>query len=213
MLNRKACKKCKNKISDSYEFCPHCGTKIGSEGEWGLLGKNDFMSEQPLPMDAILNQGILGKMLGNAMKMLEEEMRKEDSFEGSNFELIINGKRINPKNIKVTKKPTTTQKKVKLQQPILGEFFEKNVGNLPNLPKENPAADVRRFSDKIIYEIKLPGVSSIKDVSIIPLEKSIEVKALGKDKIYSKLIPVSFPISAYNFDSEKLILELDTKEN
>ena len=57
----------------------------------------------------------------------------------------------------------------------------------------------------------MPGVKSIKEISIRKLEKSIEIRAVSKDKAYSKIIPVNLPILDYELEKGKLILELETK--
>jgi len=80
------------------------------------------------------------------------------------------------------------------------------------LPKQEPTTNVRRLSDRVIYEVYIPGVNSINNVSINQLENSIEIKAISKDKAYIKLIPLNLPIIDYNFEKGKLILELDNKE-
>ena len=68
------------------------------------------------------------------------------------------------------------------------------------------------MSNKVIYEIELPGVKSTEDVSIIKLENSIEIKAVTKDKSYFKLLPIKLPISGYKVADEKLILELSARD-
>lgn len=97
---------------------------------------------------------------------------------------------------------------------------QKGIGSLPSklskskaekfskLPKSEPETKVRRLTDKIVYEINLPGVKTIKDVIINKLENSIEIKAFSKDKAYFKLIPISLPLKKYRLEQEKLILEL-----
>ncbi len=85
------------------------------------------------------------------------------------------------------------------------------------LPKKEPETNIRRLSNKIVYEIKMPDVKSIEDVSITQLESSIEIKALATPKrkkkyVYSKIIPVNLPIKKYNLLKEKLVLELETQE-
>ena len=213
MFKKKECKNCKKKVNSDYLFCPYCGFSFGSKKEnWGMLGKNDMnASEQTsfLPGN-VLNGGMLGKMLGTAMKMLEKEMKNQEKINGKNFELIINGKRIDPKNIKVSKSISNNKP---IKKPVFSNFSSKDFEKISNLPKENPSTHIRRLSDKIIYDLELPGVKSVKDISIIPLENSIEIKAISKDKLYSKLIPINFPIVNYTFDSEKLTLELDTTKN
>ena len=57
----------------------------------------------------------------------------------------------------------------------------------------------------------MPGVKSIKDLSIVKLENSIEIKAIAGKKAYVKLIPINLPVSDYNFSNGKLVLELEAK--
>jgi len=58
----------------------------------------------------------------------------------------------------------------------------------------------------------MPGVKSMKAVSIIQLENSIEIKALAKDKVFHKIIPINLPIRKYNLEKGKLVLELETRD-
>ena len=90
---------------------------------------------------------------------------------------------------------------------ILEKEMKKEVKNQNFQPKTN----IRRFSDKIIYEIEMPGVKSQEDISIIKLESSVEIKAVGKNKAYLKLIPINFPITKYDLSNGKLVLELNVK--
>ena len=83
--------------------------------------------------------------------------------------------------------------------------------NFKKLPKKQPETNIRRFSNKVVYEIEIPGVESIKDVSISQMENSIEIKAVAKKNAYEKIIPIGLPISKYDFSKGKLVLEL--KEN
>ena len=214
MFNKKKCPKCKSKINKDFDFCPYCGNRSGDNGNWGMLGKNDF-SENKDSFQEMFGGGMLNKMLGSAMKMLEKEMQKEmrkpqeQSTPKTNFELYINGKKINPKNIQVSRKPVmqTTKQPSNHKR----EFSEENLKKLPKLPRKEPTTNVKRFSDKLIYEIKVPGVKSINDVSIIQLENSIEVKAISKTKVYSKLIPLSLPIINYKLEKNILVLELENR--
>jgi HSP20 family molecular chaperone IbpA len=80
------------------------------------------------------------------------------------------------------------------------------------LPKKEPETNIRRFSNKVVYEINMPGVKDVKDVSIIQLENSIEIKAMANKKVFYKIIPINLPISNYNLSGGVLTLELDSKE-
>ncbi len=204
---RKKCPKCGKKVNSKNRFCPNCGfsfRKSNSEN-WGMLGKNDFEE------DAFL-EGFTGnlfnKMLGSAMKMLEKEMKREISRENSqpktNVRLMINGKEIDLKNMN---KPEQIQRKKR----ILDDFSKEGLKKFSELPKKEPKTNVKRLSNIIIYEINMPGVKSIKDISVVKLENSIEIKAVAKDKAYFKLIPVNLSIVDYELDKGKLILELEAK--
>ena len=209
MFNRKAW------IKKGFDFCPYCGhpTDSGNE-DWGVLGKKDIQETNQFPnMFGGLSGKMLNKMLGGAMKMLEREMQKSIQTQNksvkTNFELYINGKRIAPENIKVTRKPIKIQPKVKKY--LSNEFGSQALKQFSVLEKEEPSTNIRRLSNKVIYEIDIPGVSSIENVSIVKLEKSIEIKAIAKDKAYKKIINIDLPILKYKLNKEKLILELGIK--
>jgi len=91
---------------------------------------------------------------------------------------------------------------------------EEKLQKLIQFEKTEPKTNVRRLSDKVIYELKLPGVKSIEDISINQLENSLEIKALAEKikKAYSKHIPLNYPLRKYNFSKESLVLELDSRE-
>ena len=176
-----------------------------------MLGEDDFMNEFGNFSNSIfggMGGRMMGKMLENAMKMLEREMKKEmkrkNQDPGTNFQLFINGERVNNLETPTYKKTGQKKKIPELPQNILKKFS--------SLPQKDPRTDVRRFSDKVVYEIDVPGVKSLKNISITKFENNIEVKAISKDKAYRKMIPVNFPITNYELSKEKLILELDLGE-
>ena len=216
MFNKKNCKKCGEKISGKFSFCPNCGNYLESNKEdWGMLGKDDSIPEENFPQNNLFG-GISGKMfnkmLGGAMKMLEKELQKEiRQPTKNNFELYINGKKIPTENIKVTRKPTITKKNVQEQSVSSTHFNKDSLKKFSELPKKEPSTNIRRLSNKVIYEMEIPGVKSIQDVSIVKLEKSIEIKALAKDKAYKKLIPIDLPLNKYSLNGQKLVLELGVK--
>ncbi len=208
MFKKNKCRKCGEALKNKFEFCPSCGTQINkSDDDWGMLGKKDI----EIPMEDF-SKGIFGgagakmmnKMLGNAMKMLEKELQKnanEVHTPRTRFELFINGKRISPSNIKVEKK----QNKKKINPPM---FTKESMNKFSSLPKKEPETNVRRLSNKIVYEMDIPGVESVNNISIIQLESSIEIKAISKDKAYSKVIPMRLPINRYKLEDGKLAIEL-----
>ncbi|MBU4308485.1 MAG: zinc-ribbon domain-containing protein [Nanoarchaeota archaeon] len=212
MFNKKKCKNCGNKSDEKNKFCSNCGFNLSRESnqneDWGLLGKDD--SSEDFFGNSFFNGftgNMLNKFLGSTMKMFEKEMQKMQNVPRAprtNFELFINGKRINPQNIKVTK--NAVQKQPARKESI--ELPSKKLKDFVNFPQETPKTNVRRLSDKVIYEIEIPGVKSIENVSINQIGNSIEIKAVSKDKAYFKIINIALPITNYNLEKDKLVLEL-----
>lgn len=219
MFSKKKCKDCGEKINDAHSYCPYCGAPQKKNKEQGMLGDNDYEEQFGNISNSLFggfSEKMFSKMFESAMKIIEKEMTKEmnkkvpknEKDVRSNFELFINGKRVNLENMNpqypVQQKPKEKIESARLPQNILKGFS--------GLPKKEPLTNVRRISDKVVYEVKLPGVKSEKDLSVTKLENNIEIKAKTKEKAYHKFIPVSLPIIAYAFSKGKLTLELDTKE-
>jgi HSP20 family molecular chaperone IbpA len=224
MFKKNKCSNCKKTVEEKYSFCPYCGNKIFGDEEnnddWGMLGKNDLMpsmNEIKLPMG-------LNSIFNSLMKKLSKEM---DEQLKSNFRETETPKKVNkegisisistfgngPPKIKVTQmggksKIVQTEKKEKSKQ---NSFTREKIKEFSSLPREEPETNVRRLSDIVIYELEMPGVKSTEDVSIIKLENSIEIKAIGKKKAYAKIIPISLPIKDYSLSDGKLTLELGEK--
>ena len=213
MFGKRKCNSCMEKINEKYIFCPYCGNSPAKRPKenYGMLGEGDFMNEFENFSNSIfggIGGKVIGKMFKNAVKILEKEMEKEANTKRriprTNFQLFINGQRVDSDG-HLTYKRTKQKKEIrKLPQNTLKKFS--------NLPKKETKTNVRRFSDKIVYEINMPGVKSLKDISITKLEDNVEVKAVSKDKAYQKMIPVNFPITDYNLSKGKLVLEFSVSE-
>lgn len=223
MFKKKSCKKCGEKVTEKFLFCPNCGNLLNKKGkkkDFGMLGEDDFIDEFESIQNSLFKGAggkMVGKMFEGIMKIVEKEMEKEANKRNTknsqkpktNFQLFINGEKID--NFKTN---FPANQKIKEQEKEVPALIlpQNNLKKFSDLPKNEPKTDVRRFSDRVIYEINIPGVKSLKDISIIRLENNIEVKAVTKNKAYNKLIPVNFPISDYNFTKGKLVLELDSKD-
>lgn len=211
MFNKKTCKKCKKSIKKSYEFCPYCGKPSYNEKDWGMLGKNDFSEKIEQPLN--ISGGFLNNIIGSAMKIMEQEIQKnmnniKTTKPKTKLQLYINGEKIDTDSPAQQKIPLKKEVK-KITQKC---FSKENSKKFSNLPKKEPKTNIKRLSDRIIYEIEMEDVKSINDISIIQLENSIEIKAIGKESSYYKTIPIEFPIIDYYFEENKLILELELKE-
>ncbi len=233
MFNKKKCNKCNNQINNKYEFCPHCGNSLNmkykknKKENSGMLGRTDSI-ENNMPENEFerftksllggRGGGIMGKMLNGVMKMIEKEMEKEmknlqqnetlrEISPKTDFQLFVNGKKIDL----IKENNPLKVKENKIEKKSYSKYFsQKNIKKYSSLPREEPSTNIRRLSDKIIYELNTPGVKSQEDISITSLENSIEIKAIANKKAYFKIIPLNFPIRNLKLLKEKILLELDT---
>jgi hypothetical protein len=74
---------------------------------------------------------------------------------------------------------------------------------------EEPSHDAKRFGDRVVFDIRLPGVKSQAEIEIRDLESSVEVKALAGDKAYFKILtkPANYSLSGRRFENGVLHLE------
>lgn len=218
MFSKKKCNKCNGEIKKNFEFCPSCGNPL-KENQWGMLGKKDGLplqgyNEAMNPFNGITGN-IFNKMLNNAMKMMEKEIQKEMNNQGketkapkTKVQLFINGKKVDfgeAGNQIEQKQPEQKN------QDFSKGMSKKNLKKFSEFEREEPKTDIRRLSDKVIYELDMNGVKSLDDVSIIKLENSIEIKAIGKNKSYYKIIQIDLPIQSTKLSKNKLILELEAE--
>jgi HSP20 family molecular chaperone IbpA len=210
MFNKKECLACGKKVKNDYEFCPFCGNKIKSKKkDWGMLGKNDSSEELEDFAQNIFGgfgSGILNKMLNNTMKMLEKEMQKEmhanQNKPKTNMQLFINGKKIELPNME-----SQMPREEKMQRVKSTHFSSTNQEKFASLSQKEPNTNIKRLDEAVIYEINLPEVNSIKNISIVKLENSVEVKAISKNTAYFKSIQINLDLLGYEFENEKLVLE------
>jgi HSP20 family molecular chaperone IbpA len=219
MFKKRVCKKCGEKVSREYDFCPYCGNRLTEEKDWGMLGRNDsFDSINELKLPRGFNMLINGLMknIDKQFRQLDKEMGEERKMSPrrGGISISISTSSNQPNGIKfnsIDNSPENKKKEEIRKKDKNSDFLRKDLKNFSKLPREEPSTNIRRLSDGLIYEIKIPGVNSVKDISINKLENSIEIKAVSKDKAYFKLIPINMPIKDYNLEKGKLILELEDK--
>ncbi len=207
---KKKCPNCDGKIEKSHRFCPFCGYDSSMEDneDFGFLGRDDFEDN----FDSMFNNMSsipINKILKTAMKMTEKMMRdmheqpKEHYSNSMDIQFFVNGKRVFPE----TKTKHPAQKPIKIENDISPSKIE----SISKLPRKEPATKMKRLGEKLIYELSVPGVDDINDVLINQLENSIEVKAISKNKVYSKNLNLNLPILRYSLNNGNLILELQAK--
>jgi len=228
---KKKCPNCGKRISKDFEFCPYCGCNIKKQEEernYGFLGRDDSLfpdMEMPFGFNKLFNT--LMKQLDRQFKELDRELgiakkterkKKEPKVKSTGISISIStgtGKKPEIRvrgfgpGIKIKQISPEIEPTKKVTKSIISEEKAKK---LSKLPKKEAETKVRRLANKIIYEINLPGVKSLKDIMINQLENSIEIKAFSKDKAYFKLLPIKLPILNYKLNKEKLILELKARE-
>ena len=219
MFRKSKCNKCGKKISENFEFCPFCGKpKTGnSQEDWGMLGKRDFEETEntfglPMGFNKIFNH--LMKTLGQIEETKQfEDKKNTNQFRTGGISISISTSGNLPPKIKINpigNNQIIAEEKIKKNQTPI-DVKTKNLKGFSTLPKVEPETKIRRVSDKVIYEINLPGVNLEKDISITKLENGIEIKAVSKEKAYEKNISINLPIIRKNFSKGKLTLELDVK--
>jgi len=206
----KRCRHCDKKISRDFEFCPYCGKSADNE-DYGMLGKNDNIKQNPArdPFESMLGSSMFNKMFSSAVKMLEKELSKEmggiDKIgakqPGGQFELYINGKKVNLGNQKIIK-----PEQVKIPAPSQ-EVIEKS----KKLPRREAKTELKRLGNKITYELKIPGIYSLDRILVTKLEDSIEVKAFADNCVYIKTLPIKLALVKYYLKDEILSLEFQGK--
>jgi len=214
------CPRCDKRVSKKHDFCAYCGVNLNAEdsssGNEGFLGNNDNLNfKLPFGFNALMKP--LMKELSKQMLELDKELKKEqqDDNKGKkgksvghfNIHIGIPGQspiKINTNNFS----PKIASEKNEFNLPkISGADFDK----AKNFPREEPNTNMRRLSDRLIYEIELPEVISLDKVNISILEEGIEVKAIAKNVVYNKLLDVTLPLNKCEFKKDLLVLELGLK--
>ena len=207
MFNRTKCPRCNNKFSKKYSFCPHCGFSMRD-------GEKFFEPSFNLgfPFNTIFKQ--LEKQIEREMRNIDKNMDKsmldmEDPnplMGGLTIRIDSSGGtpiiKVSPMNGKPEK-----EKAPKESVGLRTKITEEKAEEISKLPKEEAKTTVRRLTDRIIYELDVPGVDK-DNILVTKLQNSIEIKAFSKDKAYFKLIPVSHPILNSKLEEGKLVLEL-----
>lgn len=223
MFKKKICGRCGTSVRDKYDFCPYCGNHLDKKTEdFGMLGKNDFLNENDsnefkLPPGFNLLFNSLAKNLEKQFKDIKRTTRPEVS--GRNrpekkghitISITTSGNKIPGMNLDspVIKSPKRAAKTASFD-----DLSEEQLKRFSRLPKEEPKTNIRRLSNKVLYEVDMPGVKSARDISILNLEKGVELKAISDKKAYLKSIPINLPIINYRLSKGKLTLEMDAQGN
>ncbi len=204
MFKKEKCSKCKEKIKESYSFCPVCGSDLRNpkkdERDFGMLGKNNI-EEYPMVGGGGfgISDKIIEKLLNNLMKSMPDLMKgleKGMNNNGSEVEQLPNGIRI---QFGAPKKGEKQDKKKGITQ--------EQINKMSGKPRAEAKTSVRRLTDRVVYELKAVGIEAVEDVFVSKLENGYEVKAIGKNKVYVNTLPVNLPLKGYRIDDKGLMVE------
>lgn len=235
MFGKKIQCRCGKKVNASFNYCPYCGLNLKKKIEQDKA-RDKQIDDMTKEIEKAFNIPFFmkfpfEKLVKHMMKDIDKQFRDYDEMltkiqsqqpnivtsgisinikSGPGGEPIIQVKQFGSPGEKTYREETIDkekEEKIKLPKTIT-KIAEAEAAKHAKLPREEPETKVRRLTDKIIYEISLPGVKNEKNIFINKLQNSIEIKAFAKDKAYFKLIPLGLPIKNYKLEKEKLILEL-----
>ncbi len=208
------CDNCTSNVNDKFNFCPYCGYSMIDEKkelkEFGLLGRDDYKkakeAEPSLSQFGITNK-LISSLMQTMMKSFEQmNNSSEEEFEESSIEQLPNGIRI-----KIGLPHQHTRPKKENNKTAKKQITEEQLQKLSTFPRTKAKTKIKRLSDKVIYEISAPGIKSPNDVFISKLENGYEIKAIGKNKIYTNSISIDLPIRGFSFTDKDLFIEFKNK--
>ncbi len=204
------CINCNSKVNKEYSYCPHCSSPMISPEEemrnFGMLGKNDIQDHFSQPMNSA-NLGMADKMLQSIMqslvKSLDSQFKEQSSGKAMTPEIENT-----PNGIRIKLGIQSPQKKLKKKtQSSVHSITEEQSKKMSKLPRAEAKTNIKRLSDKVIYEVSASGVQSPKDIFISKTESGYEVKAIGKKKIYVNSLPINLPLKGYYLEDKRITFE------
>lgn len=205
--NSDKCKQCNKNVESSFNFCPHCGiSNVDQEKQardYGMLGKKD--AEEKVAQDMFsqnlgITDKIMGSLVNGLMKSLDRQFKEMGKTEFKNMPQI----KIKLSPINNAQKEKRTQRKT---------VTDEQLNRMASMPRADAKTQVRRLSDKVIYELNTPGIESVHDIFISKSESGFEVKAIGKNKVYVKNLQVALPLKSYSIAENKVLVEFALQED
>ena len=184
------CFKCNERVKKKHNFCPYCGTNLNeseASEDYGFLGKMDDLDFK-LPFGFNMLVKPLMKELTKQMMELDKELKKQPNESNNTnpskrFTIHIGIPGSQPIKINTGNNSQIVAKPMQLNLPKISGT---NLNKAKDFPRKEPTTNVRRLSDKVIYEIEIPGVDSVEKVNLSVLEEGLEIKAIGDKVVYTK---------------------------
>ncbi|MBU0466713.1 MAG: zinc ribbon domain-containing protein [Nanoarchaeota archaeon] len=214
--NQRKCEECGARSEEKFSFCPHCGNNfVDSRKEredFGLLGKNDFEDyEEEIPMQGF---GVMDKLVGSMINSMMKNFDKQFKSQVKDIDRDLERAEVrtfpNGISIKISGPFDAQGRSIRKQQKkkiVKREISEEQLKKISSLPRAKAKANVKRFSDRVVYELFTPGVCSAEDVFVSKLENGYEIKAIGDKKVYVNSVPINLPLRKYSILKNKLLVE------
>lgn len=191
------CSFCNYSLKGNFNYCPHCGNSLNNETnnakEFGMLGKTDNLNNE---FNNFTKMGITDKLISNLMNSLVKNLDKQfKDIDKTEVDTLPNG-------IRIRISPAEQQKR-----PVKKQVTEQQLTKMAGMPRATAKTQVKRLSDRVIYEINAPGVKSPEDIFVSKLESGYEVKAIGEKKIYVNSLPINLPIKGFAINKNKIFVE------
>lgn len=211
MFSSKKCKRCEGKLKEDFSFCPFCGLDLRNPEadmrDFGMLGKNDNVLGTPLLGGGAMGlPGDFSAIFAQVMKMMEHQLKHTETENVDFGDMKPEVKRL-PNGIQIKIGPRMVGKPPQKQETKSRVITDEQKARMKILPRGEAKVDVRRFSDKVVYELNAPGVDNVEDIFVSKLESGYEVKAVGKKKIYVNSLQVELPLKKYFVKDNKLTME------
>lgn len=199
------CGNCGSEVDKGWKFCPKCGINIGSmendlfshifkelQSMTKRVGFGANMEAEVIDISKMFDD-VLKSMNSPARKGFSVRIRQRNNEQPKMMFRKFGGKKIFPN----LRKPDEEKNNHKLGLKLPSET-------------EEPETDISRSGNRVIVEIKLPGVKGAGDIDINELEGSVEVKAVAGNRGYFKIIrkPEFSRIARKSFENNALRIEL-----
>lgn len=230
MFSKKIKCRCGKKVDKKFEYCPYCGNDL-NETITHNQNRDKHVDALMKDFEKAFNMPFLMKfpfesLVKKMVKDIDDQFQEYDKElsqnnphviksgisisinQGPDGDPVIKVNQFGPgKNMQINDMRQLKEAK-ETKEKRLPQKFSYNNEKVSKLPKQEPETTVRRLTDRIIYEISIPGVKNDKNLFINKLQNSIEIRAFSDKQAYFKLIPIALPIIDWKFSEEKLILEL-----
>jgi HSP20 family molecular chaperone IbpA len=172
-----SCPKCGCRVEPGWEYCPKCGARL----ERGLSNIFSRVEKEAEEMSRAFEKNF-------EVFDLPSGPRQRPAGRGFSIK-IVQGSGLKPR-VSVNTFGDVDRKDVENEiRKMEPKLRQETMGLSRPAPSatEEPKTSIRCVGNRVIVEMKLPGVAS-EDIEVVSLQSSIEVKAVAGDKAYFKIL-------------------------